>query len=199
VKATYRSVGIKASGGAIYQAEHRKGWLEKLQNHPHLHQQANRLFGVLDAVEQMKQETFTEMVRRARKVLPAYRLLKEIPGVGPVLATGYIAMLQTPHRFSKKNKLWRYAGLGNVLHKSDEAVYRQGPSKSGNRVLKWLDGQHFQGAVQRGKKSNRFKRAYQQAIRRGLSRQAARRQICRCLLSVVRAIWMKEEPYSDGP
>ena len=36
-------------------------------------------------------------------------------------------------------------------------------------------------------------------LRQGLSDSAARRQVCRAILSTVRAIWRKGEAYRDNP
>ncbi len=37
-----------------------------------------------------------------------------VPGVRPVIASGYMAIIVRAERCSRENKLWRYAGLGNV-------------------------------------------------------------------------------------
>ena len=148
-------------------------------------------------MQRMKDQTYKAMLKRAKKH-PAYDLLLSIPGAGPVTSMGYLAMIVIPHRFSRKNKLWRYACLGNTYHESDDIIYKKGPSKSGNRVLKWLVMQHYQAAVHRSKKLNRFKKQHQALIARGLTRKEARRHVCRSIISVVRAVWMKEEPYREA-
>jgi len=197
LKAVYRQRGQKVSGQTVYRPERQEEWLARLRAHPWARHQAAHGFELVEVLERMKQETYRAMVRRARKVR-GYELLQGIPGVGPVIATGYMAMLVTPHRFSRKNKLWRYGGLGNRYRESDEVVYDKGSSPSGNRVVKWLVVQHFQGAVERVRGENRFKRKYRELVRRGLSARTARRHVCLSLLSVVRAVWMKGEPYREG-
>jgi transposase len=122
-----------------------------------------------------------------------------MPGAGPVITTGYLALIDTPHRFSRKNKLWSYAGFGNKRHTSDEEVYEEHASKNGNRPLKWVVSEHFLHAVEQPKKANRFKRCYEELRRKGLDETAARREVCRKLLSTVRALWMKGEAYRDDP
>jgi len=194
LKATYRQVGIPVAGQSIYFPAERMGMLEELKPYPHLLHQAGHFFPLVDTLETMKDETYQAMLKRVKK-LPAYDLLLGIPSAGPVVSMGYLAMIVTPHRFSRKNKLWRYARLGNTYHESDGIVYKKRQSKSGNRVLKWVVIQHFQGAVNRSKRPNRFKRQHQKLIARGLTRKEARRHVCRSLLSVVRAVWMKEEKY----
>ncbi|MEW5806136.1 MAG: transposase [Acidobacteriota bacterium] len=196
LKALYRQVGIKASGTGIYDKQQWSVWKEKLKSYPHLLFQANQLFSLIDSLEEMKEETKSSLIKRAKK-FPVYDLLREIPGVGSVIASGYIAMIITPHRFSKKNKLWRYANLGTTYHVSDQVVYKDEKSKTGNRVLKWVVFQHFRKAVHICKSSNRFKQQYVELRSRGLSEKVARRHVCRSLLSVIRAVWMKGESYQD--
>lgn len=200
LKATFRCVGIKAAGRGIYECDQseRREWLRRLSAHPHLRHQAKHWFAQIDLLEQTKLETFRAVRKRARKQ-HAFELLTGIPGVADVIAAGYLALIVTPHRFSRKNKLWRYACLGNTYHESDQVVYRSAPSPSGNRVLKWLLIQHFQAAVHRSRQPNRFKQQHARWLARGLSPKEARRQACRALISTVRAIWMKGEPYREQP
>jgi transposase len=196
LKGFYRQVGIKASGSGIYERKNRGEWLTKISSYPHLLFQAEQIFPLVDDLEKKKVKAKSSMEKMARKN-KAYSLLQAMPGVGPVIACGYVALLVTPHRFSRKNKLWRYANLGNVYHVSDGKVYKDKRSKSGNRVLKWIVFQHEQKAVELSKQPNRFKVQYQELRSKGLSHKVARRHVCRSILSVVRAVWMKEEPYRD--
>ena len=196
LKATYRQVAIPTPGKSIYHPKGRCEWLAKLAPHPPLQAQADGLFQLVDQLAAMKGLAQEQMVARS-KPLPAFDLLSALPGVGDVIATGYIAIIVTPHRFSRKNRLWRYGCLGNQFHTSDDKVYNKRASRSGNRVLKWLVRQHFQAAVLRSHTSNRFQRQYQALLARGLPKRDARRVVCRSLLSVVRALWMTGEPYRD--
>jgi len=198
LKATFRQVAVPTPGKTIYRPAGREEWLEKLAAHAHLKCQATHLFELVETLTDMKAKTHREMVARAKQ-LPAFDRLHEMPGIGDVVATGYLAIIVTPHRFSRKNKLWRYAALGNQVHRSDDVVYKHRASRSGNRVLKWVVVQHFQGAVLRAKRENRFQRQYQALQARGLPKRVARRAVCRTLLSVVRAVWMKGEPYRQEP
>ena len=198
LKALYRQVGIAPKGQGIYAESARQEWIERLQDYPALKRPAQQLYVLIDTVEQMKQETLKAMLAQARKE-KGYVWLMTIPGIGPVLGCGYIALLGTPQRFSRKNKLWRYAGMGNTLHTSDEVVYQDRPSKSGNRLLKWVVTQHFMGAVERARTENVFTRRYERLLKSGHTKKVARRQVCRSLLSVVRAVWMKGEAYREMP
>ena len=195
VSAVFRQVAV-ATGDGLYDPQKRQDWLDQLSAYPDLVREAENLFNAVEFFSMMKDEAMVAMVRTAKKQ-PAYARLMTMPGVGEVLAAGYIAIVDTAHRFSRKNKLWRYAGLGNQYHVSDGRTYCDRPSRSGNRVLKWIVGQHFHHGIERIKKPNRFTRQYQTHLHRGLCRRTARRQVCRSLISTVRAVWMKEQSYRD--
>jgi len=196
--AAFRQVGICASGSALYEPDARPGWLAKLQAHGPLAHRAQHGFRAVDLFEEMKQDTYTRMVRLAQP-LPAFEWLCSLPGAGPMIATGYLAIIITPHRFDRRSKLWRYARLGFKKHLSDDRVYQQGASRHGHPVLKWLVREHFHHAVEDPRTSNRFQRQYETLLRSGTPETHARRVVCRSLLSTVRAIWMKGESYRDRP
>jgi len=198
LKATFRQVGVPTPGGTVYEAEAHETWLSRLKPHTHLVPQARHCFELLDQLSAMKQQTYRDLVRRARP-WPAFEWLMSMPGVAEVLASGYLAMIVTPHRFSNRSKLWRYGGLGFKRHLSDDRVYKKGASRSGHRALKWVVRQHFHAAVQRTQTPNRFRRQHDALLGRGLSETDARRMVCRSLLSTVRALWMKGESYRESP
>jgi len=198
LKAMFRQVAIETKGDGVYDPEQEDDWLKKLAPYPDLRFRARHLWSQVQALDAMKREALKTMRKRVGKTA-AFRILQTFPGVGPVVALGYIAMIVTPHRFSRKNKLWRYAGFGNVYHNSDGVVYKNRPSRSGNRVLKWVVKQHLAAAVDRARKANRFQSQYGKLCSRGLSAKEARRHVCRALLSAVRAAWMKGEAYREFP
>jgi transposase len=198
LKAAFRQEAIPTGGGKIYNAEQHEKWLKQLRPQKHLQHTARQSFEIVDLLEKLKEQTYKAMVQSARRQ-KAFALLQTMPGAGPVIATGYLALIETPHRFSCKNKLWSYACLANTRHTSDEVVYQEQASKQGNRPLKWVVVEHFLHAVELAEKPNRFKRQYAELRGKGLDETAARRQVCRALLSTVRALWIKEEAYRDNP
>lgn len=181
-----------------YDPSQRDRVLALLRAYPVQRHQAARLLAVLPSLQAAKDKAGCDVVTAARQVKPTFELLDGMPGCGELLAAGYIALIETPYRFSVKNKLWSYAGFSNTRHESAGVVYRQHSTAGGNRPLKWVVSQQFNHAVDHSKEANRFKRAYAAAVARGLPRAAARRHVCRMILSVVRGLWMKGEPYHDA-
>jgi hypothetical protein len=196
LKAVFRQEAMATAGKEIYAEEGHERRLRRLKGQAHLRHEARQLFGLVDQLEACKQESYDTMVKRAKRI-PAFPLLDGMPGAGGVIVTGYVALLETPHRFSRRNRVRRYAGFGNRYQRSDEVVYDKHSSHSGNRPLKWVVEEHFQGAVPRCKQSNRFQRQYHALPQRGLDSTAAHRHVCRALTSTAWAIWRKEEPYRD--
>ena len=113
-----------------------------------------------------------EFLKTARRH-EAFGILRTAPGVGDLLASAYIAIIGTPYRFSHRNKLWRYASLGNIYHESDDKVYKDGTSRTGNRQLKWVTSQQMQACVFRARTANRFKKRYYQLIAEGKNSRTA--------------------------
>jgi len=74
----------------------------------------------------------------------ASRLLRRIPGLGPLRAALLLAVIQTPHRFRTKRQLWAYAGLALVMRTSADYHLVDGHlQKSAKRVaLRGLNLNH---------------------------------------------------------
>jgi transposase len=195
LKAVFRSVAIRTKGSKIYQAKGRAAWLKKLEGRPDLELAARSHYKLMDAAGAMKREAFRKLHARCSKLAIYHRLLA-MPGCGELIACGYIALIDDAARFSNERKLWSYAGLGNVLHESGGTTYKKGCSRSGNRILKWLVMQQFM-AIQRRRKTSRFKEKNLSMLAGGHGSKDARRTVCRSILSVVRALWMSKKDYDD--
>jgi transposase len=91
------------------------------------------LIGVLDG-------EITRLGQRAAGVLaadPGYAAVRELPGIGPVLAAVIIAEIGDVTRFRKPGQLCSWAGLTPRHHESDLKVIRGHCSKQGSRLLRW--------------------------------------------------------------
>jgi Transposase IS116/IS110/IS902 family len=86
----------------------------------------------------------------------AWKLLRQIPGIGAIRAALLIALIQTPQRFRTKRQLWSYSGLGpetydgaqycvveGQLRRSKKPVTLRGLNKNHNHDLKAI----FKGAA----------------------------------------------------
>ena len=119
LKALYRSCAIPCVGTQVYAPRHRSEWLGKISE-AGVRRRAELYYQQLDALRLLRQQARKELLAEGRKH-SATKLLRQIPGIGPLRATQLVALIQTPHRFRTKRQLWTYSGLG--LETRDSAQY----------------------------------------------------------------------------
>ena len=124
VKAIYRSWGIPCRGKQVYAERYRAEWLGKIQE-AGVRRRAEFYYQQLDALRVLRQEVRRELLAEAQRH-EAWKLLREIPFIGPIRAALLIALMQTPHRFRTKRQLWSYSGFGIETHSSAEQTIRPG-------------------------------------------------------------------------
>jgi transposase len=66
-----------------------------------------------------------------------YRVIRQLPGIGPVLAAVIIAEIGDVTRFKNAGQLCSWAGLTPRHRESDTKVIRGHVSKQGSRILRW--------------------------------------------------------------
>lgn len=120
IKALYRSWGIPCTGTQVYTRRHRELWLNKIQE-TGVHRRAELFYQELDGLQSLRLIVRRELLTESRKI-PAVKLLRQIPFIGPLRAAQLVALMQTPQRFRSKRQLWTYSGLAVVTH--DSAQYR---------------------------------------------------------------------------
>lgn len=199
IKGIFRGVAVVPAHGDpnIYNTEHKEFWLDKLTKWPHIRFRAEAWYDQLDAALKAQKAAFRRVTEAVMKD-PRYAALQTIPGVAAVTAPAYLCLIGEARRFSRKNKLWSYAGLGNKRHDSGGKTYSNEASVNGCRPLKAAVFRQFKAAVRQTEKcDNRFKRQYQQLLEKGTAWRAARRQVCRSMLSVARAMLIEGGNYQD--
>ena len=72
------------------------------------------------------------------KAHPAARRLMTIPGVGPVNALGFIALVDDPDRFSRTSDMGAFLGLTPKRHQSGEVDWSGRVSKCGDGTMRGL-------------------------------------------------------------
>jgi transposase len=66
-----------------------------------------------------------------------YHAVQALPGVGPVLASVFVAEIGDISRFKSARHLCSWAGLTPTHHESDEKVRRGHITKQGSRLVRW--------------------------------------------------------------
>jgi transposase len=114
VKAIYRSWGIPCAGKQVYAERYRAEWLGKMQE-AGVRRRAEFDYQQFDGLRALRQKVRRRLLAEAQKH-DAWKLLREIPFIGPIRAALPIALIQTPNRFRTKRQLWAYSGFGIETH-----------------------------------------------------------------------------------
>lgn len=193
IKARLRNQGVITSGMEVYGSGRAKA-LSRVEN---------ALAGI--AIEQdyelldyltMAKSTAKKSVIAASKRFDVIARLKEIPGVGDILAARFVAYVADPNRFNKRT-LWSYSCLGIVKRSSDgSSLGRERLSRAGNAALKDLSRTAFERATGR-KRQNGIKEFFADSLARTGDRNKARLNTQRKILALMLAIWRDGTEYRD--
>jgi transposase len=192
IKATYRQWGvIDVFTEAVYSTRSRDKFLNQVSHKP-IYLQLNRLYDLMDHTVAIKQDAKKAMTKLGRNY-PEIKEFKKIPGMGSIGAHTFDAYIQTPHRFAKRSRLWRYCRLGVTDCSSDgKPLGYKRIDKAGVGELKALSYRSFISAM---KGDNEVKRFYLGSLQRTYNRKHARLNTQRKILSVMLSIWKKGQPY----
>lgn len=128
---------------------------------------------------------------------PGYRVIQQIPGVGPVLAATMVAEIGDVTRFTSARHLCSWAGLTPKHRESDTKVHRGKVTKQGSPLLRWAAVE----AVQKMPADAGWLVSTREAIAARRGRQIATVAVARKLLTLVfyglrdghiRALYSKE-------
>jgi len=157
LKAKFRSNGIKCSGTTVYIDNHRDKWREKLSKNSIAHLIIEELWGQMDQLLKSK-EKLKKTIKIQSKRYPEIKKFMKIPGIGLIHGATISAIIETPHRFANKKKLWMYAGIGLMERSSGGTIYSKKLTKEYNRRLKNAVKQSTEVAI--SAKDNQFRRQY---------------------------------------
>jgi transposase len=197
VKAIYRSWGIPCTGKQVYAARYRAEWLAKI-NEAGVHRRAEFYYQQFDALRELRQEVRRELLAEANKH-EAWKLLRQIPFIGPIRAALIIAILQTPHRFRTKRQLWTYIGFGIETHSSAEQRFINGELKRAKKPasIRGLNHNHdlknvFKSAATvAAAKAGPFQEFYNALLAKGIRPEMARLTLARKMAAIALVIWKK--------
>jgi len=193
LRARCRMHGVKIPRCVLRQPEHRPEWLHRL-NQPVLARQLQMLWIGYDAVAQQARMAKQQLIRLS----PSYPIIhqwRQLAGVGIIRAVTIFAYLDTPWRFQRKSKLWKYAGVG--LQRTASGTDKQGRPKPARLQLPWVVNGTLKnailGAAQTAirQKSNTFKEDYERMVHHGVIPGNARHAVARKLLTVMWGMWKR--------
>ncbi|NTV84587.1 MAG: cytidine deaminase, partial [Bacteroidales bacterium] len=146
IKAKFLQNGIQCPGKTVYLSKHRIEWRKKLPQEPALLVIIDSLWQQLDQIQDNLETILAETKLQAKRY-PEIALIDEIPGIGFIIAATIVAILENPHRFANKRKVWAYAGLGISRKSSANKTYSEKLGKEYNRTLKCVVEEAAQVAI----------------------------------------------------
>jgi len=203
LKGVFRGRGISCTGTNVYSKKGREQWLRKLDNSA-VRSRISKLFKELDCLTELRNEAEKELLAEARKH-PATKVLRSIPGIGPVRAAVILGFTITPHRFRTKSQFWKYCGLavmseitgeyavidGRVVRSRKKPLVR-GLNINYNHALK----EAFKGAATTAA-MGAWKSHFDALVANGTRPSLALLTLARKIASIVLAVWKRGELYDS--
>ncbi len=200
LKALYRSWAIPCAGNGVYAPRQRAEWLGKISE-AGVRRRAEHYYQQLDVLRLLRQEVRQDLLVESKKH-KAWKLLRQIPGIGPIRAAVLIALIQTPHRFRTKRQLWNYSGLGLETHDSAQYCVVEGQLQRSKKpaTLRGLNKNHnhdlkdiFKGAAMRSSTvAGPLHDFYEALLAKGRKPTMARLTLARKIAAIVLIVWKKE-------
>lgn len=195
IKARLMAEGVIVKDESIYTATGRATYLAQVTS-PAARQEIELRYALLDETEKAKKRAGQLMWQEGKKY-PEIARFRKVPGIGPVGACRFSAYIQTPDRFTTKQKLWRYCRLGITDRSSDgKPLGRRRLDWNGHGSLKDVSRKAFEAALRR-RKENAFQRVYRAALSRTQDKTHARLTTQRRILTVLWAMWKGGTDYQD--
>jgi transposase len=199
LKALYRSWAIPCAGIEVYAPRYRAEWLAKI-GEAGVRRRAEYSYQQLDVMRLLRQEVRRDLLVEAKKH-KAWKLRRQIPGIGPIRSAILIAVMQTPHRFRTKRQLWNYSGLGLETYDSGEYRAVEGQlQRKKQATVRGLNEDHnhdlkdiFKGAAMRtSTAAGPLRDFYENLLAKGRKPTMARLTLARKIAAITLIVWKKE-------
>ena len=133
-------------------------------------------------------------VKRRARTHPVARRLMTIPGVGPVNALSFIALVDDPNRFSRTSDVGAFLGLTPKRHQSGEVDWSGRVSKCGDGAMRGLLFEAASCVIRQVKRFSPLKSwAIRLAGRRGFRKAAV--ATARKIAVLMLTLWKNETDY----
>jgi transposase len=99
----------------------------------------------VESLNERIQEYDRRIAKMAKQTYPETALLKQVKGVGDLIATAYVLTIEDPHRFRKSRDAGCFVGLQPGRRNSGESEPQMRISKEGDEYLRTLlvQGAHY--------------------------------------------------------
>jgi hypothetical protein len=199
IRARSRMHGVRIPRLVLRDPVRRLEWLLKLNNSV-LAGQLKMLWLGYDATAKQTRIAKRRLAQLSKKY-PIIRLWRQLPGIDLIRATTLFACLDTPWRFKRKNKLWKYCGVG--LQRTASGTDKKGKPKPARLQLPWAVNRTVKNAVLGAaisainQKDNPFRRYYQRMVKDGIIPSNARHAVARKVLTVMWGMWKTNSRFNE--
>ena len=195
IKARYRGWGVlRLNGIKVFSVKGREDYLSQLPAEEE-RRMLRRLYHQFDHAMAQWKETLQEIERVGENFWEVGQF-QRIPGVGPIAAHVFSAIIEEPARFPTKFKLWKYSQLGITDRSSDnKPLGYQRLDRRGNNELKNLSYHAWRTACKSTTGPNAVKAFYQASKQRTGSVRHARLNTQRKILEAMWLIWLRRQPF----
>jgi transposase len=200
IRARCRMHGISIPRRIIRNPAGRENWLRQINNR-NLAEQLNMLWIGYDATSQQVRIAKRQLAVQAKR----YGIISfwgRLTGIGFIRAVTLFAYLDTPWRFKKKNKLWKYCGVG--LQRTTSGTDNKGKPKPARLQLPWAVNRTLKNVVLGAAASainqedNLFRDYYERMLSDGIMPSNARHTVARKLLTVMWAMWKTNSRFDES-
>jgi transposase len=195
IKARYRGWGVlRLHGIRVFSAKGREEYLAQLPAEEE-RRMMGRLYRQFDHAQLEWKETLKEVEQVGRDFWEV-REFERIPGVGPMAAHVFSAIIEEPSRFRDRHQLWKYSQLGITDRSSDnKPLGYQRLDRRGNHELKNLSYHAWRTACKSTTGPNAIKSFYQASRLRTGSVRHARLNTQRKILETMWMMWLRKRPF----
>jgi transposase len=193
ILAQFRRFGIFSSEREMLDAEHRATLLRRLPCPGLLREDIETLWRTYEAHGEQEEQMRERLVQQARRE-PMIQRFVEVPGIAWIRAATFFAYVDTPWRFSSKQALWKYAGIGLERSHSGAGPTQVQVAQYANRRLRGV----LLGAAKTviGKRDSPFYDQYEDWTQeKGISAPNARRNVARSLAATLWGMWKNGSEY----
>jgi hypothetical protein len=195
IKALYRRWGVlRVAGEALYSESARQGYLEQVADGS-IRRQLGSYYAMMDQAVQA-QDRAKDRLQQMGAGYPEIGEFQKVPGVGPVGAHLFDAIVQTPHRFPTAAHLWSWSRLAVTDRTSDgKPLGYERLDPNGRSEIKDISYRAWKaGALQAGE-PNEVNRFYEASLQRTGNPTHARLNTQRKILKVLWTLWRKQRCY----
>jgi transposase len=195
IKARYRGWGVlRFNGIKVFSQTFRQQYMAQLPGEEE-RRMMERLYRQHDQAIAQWKDTLKE-IERVGKEFWEVSEFERIPGIGPIGAHVFSAIIEEPSRFPTKFKLFKYARLSITDRSSDGTrLGYQRLDRAGNRELKNLSYHGWKTACKSTTGPNPIKSFYEASKQRTHDVRHARLNTQRKILEAMWLIWLKRRPF----